>query len=181
MVRSRSLIHLVPVALLLLGWPLAARAPVAAAAPLAARAPLAAAAPRQPVLAVPRALLHRAAVHVIVEMTGASPTAALRPRSSQLQSLLAGVRAHLLAVLGAEHARDVYAFHLVPQIAATVPGADLPGLLAQPGVRAIVLDQWHRLAPTSGVASVARVAATAGTAPNGVSRVDDVAQTVWPY
>ncbi|HKC74050.1 MAG TPA: S8 family serine peptidase, partial [Chloroflexota bacterium] len=180
MVRSRSLIHLVPVALLLLGWPLAARAPVAAAAPLAARAPLAAAAPRQPVLAVPRALLHRAAVHVIVEMTGASPTAALRPRSSQLQSLLAGVRAHLLAVLGAEHARDVYAFHLVPQIAATVPGADLPGLLAQPGVRAIVLDQWHRLAPTSGVASVARAVAAAGTGPTGVRRVVDAAQTVEP-
>src|SRR3954447_14149637 len=62
MVRSRSPIHLVPVALLLLGWPLAARAPFAAAASLAARAPLAAAAtvaaraplaaaaPRQPVL-----------------------------------------------------------------------------------------------------------------------------------
>jgi subtilisin family serine protease len=90
------------------------------------------------------------------------------------------VRAHLLAVLRAEHARDVYAFHLVPQIAATVPGADLPRLLAQPGVRAIVLDQWHRLAPTSGLAGVARAVAAAGTGPHGVRRVVDVAQTVEP-
>ena len=180
MVGSRALIHLVPIALLLLGWPLAARAPVAAAASPATRAPLAATAPRQPVLAVPQALMHRAAVPVIVEMADASQRAALRPGSSQLQSLLGGVRAHLLDVLHAEHARDVYAFHLVPQIAATVPGTDLPRLLAQPGVRAIVLDQWHRLAPTSGMAGVARAVAAAGTGPNGVRRVVDVAQTVEP-
>jgi subtilisin family serine protease len=120
-------------------------------------------------------------------MTDASPTALLPRASSQQQSLLAGMRAHLLDVLRAEHARDVYVFHLVPEIAATVAGADLPGLLAQPGVRAIELDQWHRLVPTSGAASVAHgaasvahAAAAAGTGPNGVRRVVDVAQTVEP-
>src|SRR5918911_5051620 len=108
MVRSRALIHLVPIALLLLGWPLAAHAPVAAAASLATRAPLAAPAPRQPVLAVPQALMHGAAVPVIVEMTDPSQRAPLLAGSSQLQGLLAGVqlqgllagvRAHLLDVL----------------------------------------------------------------------------------
>src|SRR2546423_4865709 len=155
MVRFRALIRLIPVALLLgvcntplLGVPLAARTPVSAAAPHQLVA-----APRQPVLAVPRALMHRAAVHVIVEMNDPSPAAVLLSGSSQLQNLLTGVRGHLLDVLRAEHARDVHAFHLVPAIAATVAGADLPRLLAQPGVRAIVLDQWHRLLPAPGAAS----------------------------
>src|SRR4051812_5563785 len=119
MVRSRALIRLVPVALLLgvcqtplLGLPLAARTPVSAAAPrqlvaaprqlVAAPRQLVAAprqlvaAPRQPVLAVPRALMHRAAIHVIVEMNDATPAAVLLRGSSQLQSLLSGVRGHLL-------------------------------------------------------------------------------------
>src|SRR5205823_5396003 len=102
--------------------------------------------PAGPVIAVPRALLHRAAVPVIVEMTDASqralplpptasatwaaPTAGRRPARGRLSPT--AVRAHLLAVLRAEHARGVYAFHLVPQIAATVPGVVLPRLLAQP-------------------------------------------------
>ena len=157
MVRSRALIHLVASALLLLGWPLGARVPVSAAAGNLTSVG------RQPVLAIPRALMHRAAVPVIVEMNDPSPSARFLSESPQLQSLLASRRAHLLDVLRADHARNVYAFHLIPAIAATVAGADLPGLLAQPGVRAIVLDQWHRLVPTSGAASVARAAAAAGT------------------
>src|SRR5207248_2396481 len=150
MVRSRALMHLVPVALLLgvYNTPLAARTPVSETAPRQLVA-----APRQPALAVPRALMHRAAVHVIVEMNDASPAGVLLGGSSQLQNLLTGVRGHLLDVLRAAHARDVYAFHLVPAIAATVAGTDLPGLLAQPGVRAIVLDQWHHLLPAPAVAS----------------------------
>src|SRR5947208_8374568 len=147
MVRFRALIRLVPVALLLgvcntplLGLPLAARTPVSAAAP---RQPVAA--PRQPVLAVPRALMHRAAVHVIVEMNDASPAAMLVRGASQLQNLLTGVRGHLLDVLRAEHARDVFAFHLVPAIAAREAGAVLPVLPAHPRQRAIDLDLWHRL------------------------------------
>src|SRR5438046_7935611 len=123
MVRSRALIRLVPVALLLgvgntplLGMPLAARTPVSAAA--APRQLVAA--PRQPVLAVPRALMRRAAVHVIVEMNDPPPADVLLRGSSQLQDLLTGVRGHLLDVLRARHARDVQAFHLVPAIAATV-------------------------------------------------------------
>src|SRR5947207_15569068 len=112
MVRSRALIRLVPVALLvgvcntpLLGMPLAARTPVSAAAPRQLVA-----APRQPVLAVPRALMRRAAVHVIVEMNDPPPADVLLRGSSQLQDLLTGVRGHLLDVLRARHARDVQAF-----------------------------------------------------------------------
>jgi subtilisin family serine protease len=124
--------------------------------------------------------MHRAAVHVIVEMNDPSPSARFLSESPQLQSLLASMRAHLLDVLRAAHARNVYAFHLIPAIAATVAGADLPGLLAQPGVRAIVLNQWRRLLPAPGAASTALAAAAAGAGPNGVRRVVDMAQTVEP-
>src|SRR5947209_6551843 len=120
MARFRALISLLPLALLLLGLPVAARTPVSAAAGDAASVG------RQPVLAVPPALRRRAAVHVIVEMNAPPPAQTLVSVSPQLQSLLAGTRAHLLDVLRIDHARAVYAFHLVPAIAATVAGPDLP-------------------------------------------------------
>lgn len=156
MVRPRTLVRLLPAAALSLSLPLAHqdRDPVAAAAPAQTRAAL---------LRVPPAMLHDAAVPVIVQLdTGsAGTTQALLASSPQLQSLLAGVRDRLMTALRGVHAQNVHAFHIIPAVAATVPGSALPSLLKEPGVRAITLDNWHALPAASATTSTGSLSAGA--------------------
>ena len=143
-VRSRILTRLVPaVSVLSLAAPaVATHTPASAAAPQ-----LGVPAAYRATLDVPRAMLHSASVPVMVEMAAPASTAGqtLLAQAPQLRALLNGVRGHLLDALRADGARDVYAYHLIPAIAATVSGDKLPALLAQPGVRAITLDHQHTL------------------------------------
>ena len=151
MVRSRLLARLIPAASLLsLGAPAVAAHTSAATPQTAPRAIV-----QRAALDVPRALLHSAAVPVLIELNAPTPAVALSPsyqhalldQAPQLRGLLAGVRAHLLDTLRADGARNVYAYHLIPSVAATVPGDRLSSLLTQPGVRAIMLDRQHKLPP----------------------------------
>ena len=183
MVRSRArsrghiLARLIPAAAVLsLGAPaIATHTPASASMSMDAATPQAPA--RRATLDVPRDMLRRFAVPVMVEMN--APAQALLDSTPELGSLLSGVRGRLLDALRADGARDVYAYHLIPAVAATVSGDKLPSLLTQPGVRAIVLDHQHSLPriPDTGVG-------TQGGAPGGPGRAVagrvDAPQTVEP-
>ncbi len=138
--RYPGLVRLIPAGVLL-----------ACCLPTAAHASVATAPPPRPILTVPPALLRRAAVPVIVEM--ASPRPGGLALQAPLQALHAQARQPLMAALRVARARNVYAFRHVDAVAAMVPGSALSRLLHQPGVRAIVPDRWHSLAPQSAGAS----------------------------
>lgn len=168
MVRSRARAFLAPAAVVLLaGLPVAAHVPSSASA----------AQPSRPALDVPHSLLHSASVPVIVQMNSAAPAAYYR--TPELQSLLAGARTNLLTVLRLERARNVYAYHLIPAVSATVAGQSLRTLLAQPGVQRITLDQQHALAP-SPVAGGAPPPPVVPPAKPGGRTTINVGQTVEP-
>ncbi len=148
MVRSRLLARLVPAAAILaMGTPNIVAHVSASATATAAAAVAPQAVARHATLAVPRALLRAAAVPVIVELNAPATTAGqtLLNQSPQLTQLLGEARVHLLDALHADGARNVYPFHLIPAVSATVAGDKLSSLLTQPGVRAITLDQQHTL------------------------------------
>src|SRR5437899_199878 len=75
------------------------------------------------ILELPRAMPGRAGVSVIVMMKRWSPT----------------IYVHMMKTLHSYHANHVHVFHLIPAVAATVRGSELPDLFTQPGVRTIVL------------------------------------------
>ena len=135
MVRSHNLARVIPgAALLLLAIPLATGQPVEAAPA------------RSAVLAIPKADLQRRAVPVIIELNTPAPTAVMNQYPG-LVLLLNRLRDQLLNVLRVDHASAVQTFHIIPAIAATVNGIDLPALAKESGVRAIVPDQRRAMLP----------------------------------
>jgi len=169
--RSRALARLLPVtALLPLGLtglvhPNTTPAVASAARPLtvSSAAPATQASPA--VMRVPASLLHGAAVPVMIELR--TPARTLLQHEPQLQSLLSGVRAQLLQALRLDGARDIYSYHLIPDVAATLPGSDLPALLKQPGIASIVLDRQHPLLPLPDREALSSVTTLAPTARRG--------------
>jgi subtilisin family serine protease len=182
MVRSRLLARLVPAAAILaMGAPnVVAHTSAATTATAAAAAPQAIARPAT--LAVPHDMLRAAAVPVIVELNAPAPTAGqtLLNQSPQLRQLLGEARVHLLDALHADGARNVYPFHLIPAVSATVAGDKLASLLTQPGVRAITLDQQHTLPPLPDDFSRGAQGGAPVTPGGGVTPTVTVPQTVEP-
>lgn len=99
----------------------------------------------KPILDVPSAMMKAPAVKIMIQMR--SPAQALLAQSPQLQTLLSTLRGNLLDALHVAHATDVYAYHLIPAVAATTPGSAIPMLLRQKGVLSITLDHVHPLLP----------------------------------
>ncbi|HZS91606.1 MAG TPA: S8 family serine peptidase [Chloroflexota bacterium] len=137
MARSRLFARLLPaVGLVLLTLPSITRAPQTAAAAISPR----------PILGVPSNMLHSAAVPVIVELRSPVAAGLAGPAPGSRQALSDLIQPVLNALHGAQ-ASNVYAFHHIPAVAATVAGSVLPSILAQPNVRAVVLDRYHPLLP----------------------------------
>jgi len=177
---ARLLARSIPLALLIapLGFLPAGQAPTAvSAATTAAIAALTA--QGKPILDVPRSMMQAPAVKILIEMK--SPAQALLTQSPALETLLSTLRGSLLDALHVAHATGVYAYHLVPIVAATTPGASIPLLLAQRGVASITLDRVHPLLPAHTQADAAIASVAASTSLTGPVRpVVDAAQTIEP-
>jgi subtilisin family serine protease len=153
MARSHVLARLVPaVGLMVLILPSISRAPqtVSAAVPL------------RPILGVPASMLHSAAVPVIVEMRNPVVTSLAEPVPASQQALSDLIQPVLNALHNVQ-AHNVYSFHHIAAVAATVAGSELSSILAQPNVRAVVLDRYHPLLPLSNVAGLQQTIAKAVT------------------
>ncbi len=130
----------------------------------------------KPILDVPSAMMHAPAVKIMIQIK--SPAQTLLAQSPQLQTLLSTLRGNLLDALHMAHATDIYAYHLIPAVAATAPGSAIPLLLAQKGVLSITLDRVHPLLPAQAQADAATTALSTGA--GAIRPVVNVTQTIEP-